>query len=183
MSEKTCRKCGHVATYSGMEPQSCMECGAVYRKVEEAMQQASEGRFSQLPRASVSAQLTAGQGGVRRSAVAGVHGFAEQMRSDSLYPFWRKLVGIATVLGYVLAGFMMVGGGDAVSRRCGGRNRWHGGGCIDRVHGAYGQRAVAHAGRPERCQHAHSGACRCWGLTAPGILRPQKNRLGGRLWA
>ena len=109
MSEKTCRKCGHVATYSGMEPQSCMECGAVYRKVEEAMQQASEGRFSQLPRASVSAQLAAGRGGERRPAVAGVHGFAEQMRSDSLYPFWRKLVGIATVLGYVLAGFMMVG--------------------------------------------------------------------------
>lgn len=109
MSEKTCRKCGHVTAYSGMEPQSCMECGAVYRKVEEAMQQASEGRPSQLPRASVSAPLPAGRGGGRRSSVTDVHGFAEQMRSDSLYPFWRKLVGIATVLGYVLAGFMMVG--------------------------------------------------------------------------
>ena len=106
MSEKTCRKCGHVTAYSGMEPQSCMECGAVYRKVEEAMQQASEGRPSQLPRASMSAQLAAGRGGGRRPA--DVHGFAEQMRSDSLYPFWRKLVGIATVLGYVLAGIMMV---------------------------------------------------------------------------
>lgn len=86
-----------------MEPQSCIECGAVYRKVDEAMQQASEGRSSQFPRSSVSAQLSAGRGSVRRPAAVDVHSFAEQMRGESLYPFWRKLVGLATAMGYLVA--------------------------------------------------------------------------------
>ena len=61
MSEKTCRKCGHTTTYAptSLEPQSCMECGAIYRKVEEAFQRASEGRPSQLPGASVFSRVAA----------------------------------------------------------------------------------------------------------------------------
>lgn len=103
MSEKTCRKCGHVATYSGMEPQSCMECGAVYRKVEEAMQQASEGRPSQLPRSAVFARSSV-------SAPADHHAYIAVLRSESLYPTWRQLVSVVTILGYLLAVGFLIGG-------------------------------------------------------------------------
>ena len=37
-----------------------------------------------------------------------MHAFATQMRSDSLYPVWRKLVGLATLLGYLLATLILV---------------------------------------------------------------------------
>ena len=37
-----------------------------------------------------------------------VHAYAAGMRDDSLYPFWRKLVGIVTILGYILAAFLLI---------------------------------------------------------------------------
>ena len=37
-----------------------------------------------------------------------MHTFAERMRSESLYPFWRKLVGLVTILGYVLAAILLI---------------------------------------------------------------------------
>lgn len=35
---------------------------------------------------------------VTREACGGMHAYAASMRDDSLYPFWRKLVGIVTIL-------------------------------------------------------------------------------------
>lgn len=39
-----------------------------------------------------------------------VHAFAERMRSESLYPAWRNIVGIFTLLGYGMAVIVLIGG-------------------------------------------------------------------------
>ena len=112
MSEKTCKKCGHTATYNGLEPQSCPACGAIYAKVEAALRAASSARATRTAEsaadtqpARISAQAASTRGEVPR---LDVHAFATQMRSDSLYPVWRKLVGLATLLGYLLATLILV---------------------------------------------------------------------------
>ncbi|MNV65488.1 hypothetical protein D3C71_1581840 [compost metagenome] len=38
------------------------------------------------------------------------------MRSESLYPFWRKLVGLVTILGYILAVIMLIAAFIAMSK-------------------------------------------------------------------
>lgn len=105
MSEKTCRKCGHTTTYAptSLEPQSCMECGGIYRKVEEAFQRAAEGRPSQLPRASVFSRVAA-------TAPSGHRAYIEVLRSESLYPTWRQLVTLVAIFWYLLAAAALVGG-------------------------------------------------------------------------
>lgn len=106
MGQKLCRKCGHETAYQGLEPQSCTKCGAIYSKVEEALRSGAPVR-TRAPggEASISQFPSPVRGG---GAGASAHAFAERMRSESLYPVWRKLVGIVTVLGYVLAGIMLV---------------------------------------------------------------------------
>lgn len=37
-----------------------------------------------------------------------VHDFAEQMRNESLYPAWRKIVGISTIFCYVIAAVILL---------------------------------------------------------------------------
>lgn len=114
MSEKTCKKCGHTATYNGLEPQSCPACGAIYAKVEEALRAAADARANRNAAAAAAAQnsrLPSAQApGMQRDArgMVDVHAYAAGMRDDSLYPFWRKLVGIVTILGYILAAFLMI---------------------------------------------------------------------------
>lgn len=101
MSEKTCRKCGHTTTYSGLEPQSCTACGAIYRKVEEALQQAAQERAA---RPSLAPSRAAA------SMPADHHAFAAELRSDSLYPTWRQLVTVFTIFWYVAAVAIGIGG-------------------------------------------------------------------------
>ena len=100
MNEKKCLKCGHVAVFDVLDPLSCVECGAVYSKVHEAL------RGDPLPRT----RSALGSGGpssrfpsASRGAGASAHAFAERMRDESLYPTWRQLVGIVAMLGYALA--------------------------------------------------------------------------------
>ena len=109
MSEKTCRKCGHTTTYSGLEPQSCPECGAIYAKVEEALRAASSARASRVAAGPQDARPSRLPGARGYASGVDVHSFAAQMRSDSLYPMWRKLIGIATMMGYLLAALMLIG--------------------------------------------------------------------------
>ena len=124
MSEKTCRKCGHTTPYAGIEPQSCMECGAVYRKVEEALRAAQESAAKVQTQTEMRAQMQAqaraeaseeaharAQAAQSNSRFAAsvldggsdVHTFARYMRNDSLYPVWRKLVELGLWIGYVAA--------------------------------------------------------------------------------
>lgn len=114
MGEKTCRKCGETTAYSVMEPLSCMGCGAVYRKVEEALQRASEAQPSklpQMPQMPQMPQLAAAVRAMGRSGgVGGHYDYIYLLRSESLYPTWRQLVTLVTLLWYVVAALMLLGG-------------------------------------------------------------------------
>lgn len=115
MSEKICKKCGHVAAYEGAAPIECPGCGAIYAKVEEALRAAAEaraaGRAAQAHAAPRQAPPTfapkasAFQRSTRERDEDGVdvHAFAKRMRAESLYPTWRQLVVIYKWLGYALA--------------------------------------------------------------------------------
>lgn len=114
MNNKTCKKCGHVATYEGGAPQACPACGAIYAKVEEALRAAAEGRASaarvaSAPNAPAALGLRAAPA-AEASDPPDVHAFAARMRRESLYPAWRNIVGIFTLLGYGMAAIVLIGG-------------------------------------------------------------------------
>ncbi len=99
MNSKRCLKCNHVATFEAAPPLACPQCGAVYSKVEEALRNGPPVR-RRVEESAPSSRLS--------DAGLDVHTFAERMRSESLYPFWRKLVGLVTILGYVLAAILLI---------------------------------------------------------------------------
>lgn len=115
MNAKKCLKCGHVANYDAAPPQACPSCGAIYTKVEEALRQRQEVR-TQPSREATSefrntvtdqpsaARMTRPQGG----GGADVHAFAQRMRDESLYPAWRKIVGVSTIFCYVIAALILL---------------------------------------------------------------------------
>lgn len=106
MNSKRCLKCNHVVSFESGPPLACPECGAVYSKVEEAQRNGPPVRRRQEENAPAS----------RFSATASdVHSFAERMRDESLYPFWRKLVGLVTILGYILAVILLIAAFIAMS--------------------------------------------------------------------
>lgn len=115
MTTKQCLKCNHVASFEGAPPLACPECGAVYSKVEEAIRSGAPMRSRNnstdsgfansalpTPKAWSAISQTRGEDGLD------VHAFARNMRNDSLYPAWRKIVGFFTILGYVFAVILLV---------------------------------------------------------------------------
>ena len=109
MNTKLCLKCGHSATYSGTPPESCPSCGAIYAKVEAAFSQ-SEGPPSRLPPAARAASSR------RRGSTRDVHAFTQTMRQESLYPAWRTIVGACSLLGYLFAALIFIGGLVAIKQ-------------------------------------------------------------------
>ena len=107
MNAKRCLKCDHVANFEGQPPLACPQCGAVYSKVEEALRNGPPARRRQ--------EETSPTSRISDSALD-VHAFAERMRDESLYPFWRKLVGLVTILGYILAGILLIAAIIAMSK-------------------------------------------------------------------
>ena len=99
MNEKKCLKCGCTATFLAIEPLSCMECGAVYSKVEATMR----GDVPPRSRDFANSRGPSSRLSSSRGSGANVHIFAERMRDESLYPTWRQLVRIVAMLGYALA--------------------------------------------------------------------------------
>lgn len=116
MSSVTCKKCGFVAAFEGHAPLACPNCGAVYAKVEEALQAGGEVRAAQRAEQSRSAAvpvpMAASSGSRRRGGDAplDVHAFAKRMRADSLYPTWRQLVVVYKWLGYAAALVLFITG-------------------------------------------------------------------------
>lgn len=115
MSTKQCLKCNHVTTFEGSPPLACPECGAVYSKVEEALRSGAPMRTRNAtadsgfansalptPKAWSAISQTRDEDGLD------VHAFAKNMRNDSLYPAWRKIVGFFTILGYVVAVILLI---------------------------------------------------------------------------
>lgn len=89
MNSKRCLKCDHVATFEGTPPLACPQCGAVYSKVEEALRNGPPVRRRQEespPPSRIS------------NTALDMHAFAEQLRDESLYPAWRKIVGLVTIV-------------------------------------------------------------------------------------
>lgn len=110
MNTKKCLKCGHAAPYDSEPPVACPSCGAIYAKVEAAQAQGAGGPASRFQDTAPGRPAMPRPSRPRRgSDGADVHAFAERMREESLYPAWRKIVGIFTILGYVLAGLVLVG--------------------------------------------------------------------------
>lgn len=112
MSTKQCLKCGHTTSYDGAPPLACPQCEAIYAKVEEALKSGAPIR----PKAATAepeinffkaTPATASQS-ISHNA-PDVHAFAQHMRAESLYPAWRKIVGFATVLGYIAAALVLIG--------------------------------------------------------------------------
>ena len=117
MSAKKCLKCGHTATFDGTPPAACPGCGAIYAKVEEAYRQRQAAR-AQAAGAPVSEfqDTAAGRPVAARSArlrvgaeEPDVHAFAQRMRDESLYPAWRKIVGLSTIACYAIAALILLG--------------------------------------------------------------------------
>lgn len=86
-------KCGQLAPYDGEPPLECPKCGAIYARVEAAL----------------AASRAAAEQSNQPQAISDVDDFADKMRAQSLYPAWRKIVGLFTVLGYVVAGLVLIG--------------------------------------------------------------------------
>lgn len=116
MSTKQCLKCNHTTTFEGEPPLACPECGAVYSKVEEALRNGAPMRprnptadsgfaNSVLPTPKVWSAISQN----RNEESVDVHTFARSMRSESLYPAWRKIVGFFTIFGYLIAVVLLVG--------------------------------------------------------------------------
>ncbi len=94
MSTKQCLKCNHIVHFEGGPPLACPQCGAVYSKVEETLRNGPPVRRRQEegpPPSRIS------------NAALDMHAFAEQMRDESLYPAWRKIVGLVTIVWYLVA--------------------------------------------------------------------------------
>jgi len=117
MSEKTCKKCGSTATYSGAEPQSCPACGAVYAKVEAALAERSKMATSKPTHATMRVSAQKAAPSLHGDCRIDVHAFAAHMRAESLYPTWRKLVSFLAFVGYFLAGVTLIGAIVAAKRR------------------------------------------------------------------
>jgi hypothetical protein len=107
MNQKKCLKCGHTATYEGLNaPLACPNCSAIYAKVEAAIrprETASPGPASRLP-------------SHKRPTSLDHFDFADNMRSESLYPAFRAVVGVIYWVGVVLAVLCVIGGLVASSK-------------------------------------------------------------------
>lgn len=108
MRIKQCLKCNHSAAYEGAQPEACPACGAIYSKVEEALQNGTATRPRPQPSAPEINYFKAAPT-APGSTGPDVHAFAEQMRAESLYPAWRKIVGFFTLFGYLVAALVLVG--------------------------------------------------------------------------
>lgn len=98
---KPCLKCGKSTPYDGAEPEACAHCGAIYRKVEEAL------RNGPISRPMGSATLPPAK---PRYAPLDHIEFARVMRAESIYPTFRAAVHIIYWVGIVLAMLSVVSG-------------------------------------------------------------------------
>lgn len=117
MSAKQCLKCGHTAHFEGAPPLACPQCGAIYSKVEEALRTGANLRpkAASVPQArSATPQAAAPWAAARPSGDEDddidVHAFARRMRGESLYPTWRKIVGLVTIVWYIVAVVALITG-------------------------------------------------------------------------
>ncbi len=107
MNQKKCLKCGHIATFEEANtPQACPKCSAIYAKVEATMR----------PREAILSATSSRLSIPQRSASVDHFEFAEDMRSSSLYPAFRAVVGIIYWVGIVFAALCAVGGFVAASK-------------------------------------------------------------------
>ena len=92
---KICAKCNHPnPDATGADTDACPACGAIYAKVQQS--------FSARAEAPAAAPRTA----ARRGATVP---FIERLRADSQYPTFRQVVGLFSVIGYVLAAIVGIG--------------------------------------------------------------------------
>lgn len=106
MKTKQCLKCGHIASFDTEPPLACPSCGAIYSKVEEAMRTGTSVRPSQFP---TEPESRLAKTPTTQVPDVDVHEFAQQMRAESLYPAWRKIVGFFTIIGYIVAALILIG--------------------------------------------------------------------------
>lgn len=103
MNQKTCLKCGHIASFEELAPQACSNCGAIYSKVEAAAAHGAPLRAAAAAKETAGAARMPAPRRPRREAWSDVQRFAERMRAESLYPTWRELVKWVTWFWYAFA--------------------------------------------------------------------------------
>ena len=107
MKIKTCLKCNHIAEYEKTQPSQCPACGAFYNKVEESIlaNTDAERARSSGPESTFSSSRPS-----RRTRNTSPAGYVEELRSNSIYPTFRSLVGILYWLGVAIALLVLVFG-------------------------------------------------------------------------
>lgn len=102
--DRTCLKCGHSNTLaSGDQFEACPKCGAIYSRVEAAMN-------SGFSVSTFDSKATASKTGSSRSSNSDPHSFAEKMREESIYPTYRSLTNAIYILGLCFAALWAIGG-------------------------------------------------------------------------
>ena len=94
---RICAKCSHPnPDATGAATDACPACGAIYAKVHAAVSNATPSAAASRPAAP------------RRSG-RGDAPFIDRLRADSQYPTFRQVVGLFSVIGYVLAAIVGIG--------------------------------------------------------------------------
>ena len=104
--KRTCLKCNHVhpnATGDALE--ACPMCGAIYSRVEAAMAQRAEAaaRPPAAPAQALAQRAVPPQPARPAPRASSSSEYVQQLRSQSIYPTFRSVVGVFAVVGYVLA--------------------------------------------------------------------------------
>ena len=92
---KTCVMCGHMnLSAAGFDTDACPQCGAIYTKAKPA---------AVVVRPPAQPVALAAPLSVRQSAESLSRSFINQLRANSYYPIFRKVVTVLYVLGQVVA--------------------------------------------------------------------------------
>lgn len=90
--QRKCLKCGHTnGTSTGDALEACPQCGAIYSRVEAALAARAAGDpRAAMPRPAAASPASQPRAPARNNV--DMRGFAETLRSESLYPTFRSLV-------------------------------------------------------------------------------------------
>ena len=105
---RTCLKCGHAnAAATGSELEACPACGAIYSRVEAAAAQRGAQPTRPVRAPQTTPSFAAAPAGLRGTDRDGA--FLDQLRAESNYPTFRSVIGVFTLVGYVLAALTAAG--------------------------------------------------------------------------
>ena len=101
MPKETCIKCGHINDqYTGAQTEACPKCGVIYAKARAVATGGSPTPRRAKPTTHAYAQVS----------------FVDVLRSESVYPTFRSVVTIMSVLGYLAGALIIIAAVVAMTR-------------------------------------------------------------------